>query len=107
MRKLGLLIATAAVTLGISASSASAGGVSLTPQLQLAAQLCQQQGGVFYPNDDFFKCKGTMTLFDLVKAKAMCSVVFRGTLSLLSPVEVPILLLPNGGYRCDFVPLHL
>ena len=98
MRKIGLLVATAAATLAI-AQPASA--IS-SPQLQIAGSLCQQQGGVFYLAGGSYSCKGTMTLFDLVKAKTVCSLLFGGSLSLLSPVEVPILLLPNGGYRCSF-----
>ena len=103
MRKLGLLLAAAAVTLALSASTASATVVSLTPTQQIAANLCQQQGGVFYLAGGYYTCKGTMTFFDLIKAKATCSLLFGGSLSLLSAVEVPILLLPNGGYKCSYL----
>ena len=100
MRKIGLLVATAAATAAFVAPS-TASAIS-SPQLQIAGNLCQQQGGIFYVGSGFYSCTGTMTLFDLVKAKTVCSLLFGGSLSLKSPVEVPILLFPNGGYKCSF-----
>ena len=102
MRKIGLLVATAAVTLGISAGSASAVTVTPPPNVQIAANLCQQQGGVFYYGGGYYSCTSPMTAFDLLKAKSVCSLLFGGSLSLLSPVVPSILLLPNNGYKCTF-----
>ena len=100
MRKIGLLVATVAATAAfIAPSTASA---VTTPQLQIAANLCQQQGGIFYVTKGGFSCTGTMTLFDLVKAKTVCSLLFGGSLATLPATGPSILLAPNGGYSCGF-----
>ena len=55
MRKIGLLVATAAATAAFVAPS-TASAIS-SPQLQIAGNLCQQQGGVFYLSGGWYSCR--------------------------------------------------
>ena len=118
MRRMTLLTAAAAATLAlVGAGSATAiAPINLDPRVDVfAAPLCQQQGGVFAfqlpapvpvgspPNPAVFSCTGVMTLFDLVKAKAVCSIIFHGTLATLPKVGPSILLAPNNGYKCSYI----
>ena len=51
-----------------------------------------------------YSCTGPATLFELLKAKAVCSIIFHGTLSTLPAVGPSIVLFRNNGYACSFLP---
>ena len=101
MRKIGLLTATVAATAALLAPTPASAVTS--PQLQLAGSLCQQQGGIFAVVKGGYTCTGTMTLFDLVKARTVCALFFGGTLATLPATGPSILLFPNGGYSCNII----
>jgi len=101
MRKIGLLVATAAVA-ACFASVQPASAITPPTVNPIAASLCQQQGGVLAVYSGYYTCTGAMTLFDLVKAKAVCSFILGGSLSTLTAVVPSILLAPNNGYKCSY-----
>ena len=102
MRKIGLLVAGVAASLAVAAPASAVTAQPPPLVAQFAAPLCQQQGGVLSFNQSSFTCTGVMTLFDLVKAKATCSIIFGGTLTTLPAIGPSILLFPNNGYKCTY-----